>query len=473
MPVRVYYEDTDFSGIVYHASYLRFMERGRTNYLRLLGADHRALFEETEREAPGFAFVVRSMPIEFLKPARMDDVLAVVTEPAGGEGRLDDCCAGGRARRRVLVEAQVRVAFVSGGRARPIPKPLRIAMQADQGPRRTAHDPQAHRRGGTGDVKALHMSWNRDDGPPQRGYHHGNLKEALMRAALELIAQKGPSGFTFAEAARWAGVSPAAPYRHFRDRDELLANVALRGFEQFEAALGARLGRRPTRRIAAFERLGRAYLDFARDRAGLLFGDVRGRGAARRQPGAARGRRSRLCGAARRGRTVGSRWPAGQRPPALMMALHIWALSHGIASLFGRGDAARRSLPMSPEELLDVRIQTTVDAKAKIVVVALVRQLLYSLVVIQVNHRHGNCNECICRDFIPQPYWPRPSRRDVSSDSAAAVRECGELRRGRRGRARNASGRHQAERNTRRGHAAGLRAFPIISTRRASKQDSM
>jgi acyl-CoA thioester hydrolase len=70
-----------FSGLVYHASYLRFMERGRTNYLRLLGADQRALFEETEREAPGFAFVVRSMQIEFLKAARMDDVLEVITSP--------------------------------------------------------------------------------------------------------------------------------------------------------------------------------------------------------------------------------------------------------------------------------------------------------------------------------------------------------------------------------------------------------
>src|SRR5579863_9615586 len=81
MQIRVYYEDTDFSGIVYHANYLRFMERGRTNYLRLIGADHRALFEAADREAPGFAFVVRSMAIEFLKPARMDDVLDVVTAP--------------------------------------------------------------------------------------------------------------------------------------------------------------------------------------------------------------------------------------------------------------------------------------------------------------------------------------------------------------------------------------------------------
>src|SRR5271170_2919640 len=81
------------------------------------------------------------------------------------------------------------------------------------------------------------MSWSKEGRGGPRGYHPGDLREALIRAALELIAQKGPAGFTFAEAARWAGVSPAAPYRHFRDRDELMASVALRGFEQFEVAL--------------------------------------------------------------------------------------------------------------------------------------------------------------------------------------------------------------------------------------------
>ena len=132
LTVRVYYEDTDFTGIVYHANYLRFMERGRTNYLRLIGADHRALFEAAEAEAPGFAFVVRSMTIDFLKPARMDDILHIVSEPAEVKG------ASVTIRQRVmrgdelLLEADVRVAFVSGGRAKPIPKPLRIAMKADQ-----------------------------------------------------------------------------------------------------------------------------------------------------------------------------------------------------------------------------------------------------------------------------------------------------------------------------------------------------
>jgi acyl-CoA thioester hydrolase len=131
LTVRVYYEDTDFTGIVYHANYLRYMERGRTNYLRLLGADHRVLFEETEQEAPGFAFVVRSMTIDFLKPARMDDVLDIFTEPREVKGASILLHQQIRRGDALLVEAAVRVAFVSGGRARPIPKPLRIAMKAD------------------------------------------------------------------------------------------------------------------------------------------------------------------------------------------------------------------------------------------------------------------------------------------------------------------------------------------------------
>ena len=132
LTVRVYYEDTDFTGIVYHANYLRYMERGRTNYLRLLGADHRVLFEETEQEAPGFAFVVRSMNIDFLKPARMDDVLEIFTEPWEVKGASITLHQRVMRGGELLVEADVRVAFISGGRARPIPKPLRIAMKADQ-----------------------------------------------------------------------------------------------------------------------------------------------------------------------------------------------------------------------------------------------------------------------------------------------------------------------------------------------------
>src|SRR6478735_8250566 len=119
--VRVYYEDTDFSGIVYHA-----------NYLRLIGADHRALFEQAEKEAPGFSFVVRHMGIDFRKPAFMDDVLDIVTTPEEVKGASVTLNQKVMRGEDLLVEAHVQVAFVSGGRAKPIPKPLRIAMKADQ-----------------------------------------------------------------------------------------------------------------------------------------------------------------------------------------------------------------------------------------------------------------------------------------------------------------------------------------------------
>ncbi|MCX7309473.1 MAG: TetR/AcrR family transcriptional regulator, partial [Afipia sp.] len=109
------------------------------------------------------------------------------------------------------------------------------------------------------------MSWRKERRRREGGYHHGNLKEALVQAALDLIAEKGPGGFTFAEAARSAGVSPAAPYRHFRDRDELLSSVAQQGYEQFEAVLTAAWddGRPDT--PSAFQRVGKAYLAFARE----------------------------------------------------------------------------------------------------------------------------------------------------------------------------------------------------------------
>jgi AcrR family transcriptional regulator len=201
------------------------------------------------------------------------------------------------------------------------------------------------------------MSWSRDRGDSERrSYHHGNLREALIRAALELIAAKGPAGFTFAEAARSAGVSPAAPYRHFRDRDALMADVAARGFELFEAALSRAWKDGKPDPMTAFEQVGRAYLAFARAEpayysamfeAGLPMDlDPALREAGDRAFAVLRKASETLCGLL----------PPGSRPPALMMALHVWALSHGIASLFGRGDAARRKLPMAPEELLEAGV---------------------------------------------------------------------------------------------------------------------
>lgn len=121
----------EFSGIVYHANYLRYMERGRTNHLRLMGAEQQALFEQAEPEGAGFAFVVRSMHLDFMRPARMDDVLDVVTWPIAVKGASIMLAQEVRRGEDVLVKAEVRVAFISGGRAQPIPKSIRTLMKAD------------------------------------------------------------------------------------------------------------------------------------------------------------------------------------------------------------------------------------------------------------------------------------------------------------------------------------------------------
>lgn len=210
------------------------------------------------------------------------------------------------------------------------------------------------------------MNWKKsEESGTRRGYHHGNLREALIRAALDLIAKKGPAGFSFAEAARAAGVSPAAPYRHYRDRGSLLADVAQRGFEQFTRALVAGWGGGKPDPRRAFERLGRAYLAFSRDEPALY--------AAMFESGLSVADYPELQAAADRAfavlrdacEAVAATLPAAQRPPALMMALHVWSLSHGIASLFGRGDAARRPIPMAPEDLLEAAVLIYLDGLGK------------------------------------------------------------------------------------------------------------
>ena len=197
------------------------------------------------------------------------------------------------------------------------------------------------------------MSWHRQGHGGRRGYHHGNLREALVEAALALIGAKGPAGFTFAEAARQAGVSPAAPYRHFRDRDALMADVARRGFERFEQQLSAAWNEGQPSVPDAFKRVGKAYLAFARGEPAYF--------AAMFEAGLSIAEHRELQQAGDRAFNVLriacealiANMPEAKRPPAMMMALHIWSLSHGIASLFARGDAARRALPMSPEDLLE------------------------------------------------------------------------------------------------------------------------
>ena len=204
-------------------------------------------------------------------------------------------------------------------------------------------------------VNFLNMSWKKRD-REERGYHHGNLREALIQAARDLIKEKGPAGFTFADAARSAGVSPAAPYRHFRDRDALLADVAREGFQRFEAMLSTGWAGGKPDPITAFHNIGRAYLAFARAEPAYY--------TAMFESGVSPDLNAELRAASDRSFAVlrsaadllVTLLPVGKRPPALMMSLHIWSMSHGIASLFGRGDGGRRSLPMTAEELLESEV---------------------------------------------------------------------------------------------------------------------
>jgi AcrR family transcriptional regulator len=192
-------------------------------------------------------------------------------------------------------------------------------------------------------------------GPGRRGYHHGNLREALIKSALSLIAEKGPAGFTIAEAARSAGVSPAAPYRHFRDREELMGDVARLGFERFAAGLEAAWDGGNPSPLEALRNTGRAYLAFARDEPAYY--------AAMFETGLTQAASPELSQVGDRAlevlvkaaAKVIEKLPAKDRPPAHMVALHIWALAHGIASLFGRGKCAPlASVP--PEQLLEAAV---------------------------------------------------------------------------------------------------------------------
>jgi AcrR family transcriptional regulator len=197
------------------------------------------------------------------------------------------------------------------------------------------------------------MSWHRDGRGGRRSYHHGNLREALISAALDLIAQKGPAGFTFAEAARAAGVSPAAPYRHFRDRDALLTELARNGFERFAARLDMAWNNAIPTPLSAFENLGRAYLAFAREEpasyavmfeAGLAVSDDEQlKAAADRAFDVLQRAAAALCRAL----------PPQRRPPVRLMSLHVWALSHGVADLFVEARPGATKLPLTPEAILE------------------------------------------------------------------------------------------------------------------------
>ena len=188
----------------------------------------------------------------------------------------------------------------------------------------------------------------------KRGYHHGNLRQALVEAALALIAEKGPQGFTLSEAAKAADVTPAAVYRHFAGRDDLLAEVARQGFDIFGALLEyAYDDGRPTA-MAAFEATGRAYLAFARKYPGHY--------QAMFESGLQPGQHGELASVAGKAKATMDRaaehlargLPGGRRPPASMISAHVWAVSHGVVELFLRGNGGPQ--PWPPEDLLETAI---------------------------------------------------------------------------------------------------------------------
>ena len=210
------------------------------------------------------------------------------------------------------------------------------------------------------------MSWNRHkDKKSRKGYHHGNLREALIDAALGLIAKKGPEGFTFAEAAREAGVSAAAPYRHFKDREELVLEVARRGFEKFADRLTrAWEGEKPDGEPNAAERLkgvGQAYLDFARTETALFSAMFESGIPVTADRDLNKASDAAFSVVQQAAEEICATIEKSPRPPALMVALHIWSMTHGIASLFARGDNARRTLPMPPEDLLEAGVLLYLD----------------------------------------------------------------------------------------------------------------
>ena len=187
---------------------------------------------------------------------------------------------------------------------------------------------------------------------PKRGYHHGNLRQALVDAALRLIEDKGPTGFTLSEAAKSAGVTPAAVYRHFEGREDLIAEAARQGFGIFADLMEHAYDKGQPSALAAFETVGRAYLAFARKFPGHYV--------AMFESGVNTQRTPELNDAASRASAVlekaatdlSQRIPEHMRPPPQMFSAHIWAMSHGVVELYARG-APGRVAPFPPEELLD------------------------------------------------------------------------------------------------------------------------
>ncbi|ORW93931.1 TetR family transcriptional regulator [Mycobacterium sp. IEC1808] len=174
-------------------------------------------------------------------------------------------------------------------------------------------------------------------------YHHGDLKRALTSAALSLVAEKGPKGFTLTEAARRAGVSAAAPYRHFADKAALLATVAEQGFRELHAALLAVPSGEPKARVVE---LGRAYVRWAvahPDHYRVMFGADIGNA---EHPGLA------VAGEQAFGELVDALTGVVDDQDPRSVAAPLWALVHGVASLAIGGELNAVGVQSEPEAMV-------------------------------------------------------------------------------------------------------------------------
>lgn len=193
------------------------------------------------------------------------------------------------------------------------------------------------------------------DATARRGYHHGNLREALVEATKQLLAEKGPQGFTLADAARRAGVSPAAPYRHFSDREALLSEVARRGFEAFTARLSR--GADPAH---VFRGMGAAYLAFAREEPGYYVA-MFSTNAPQDETDTPEARRAFTILVDGLTASLAAQGLSVDDPRAL--ALQVWGLSHGVATLAASGRLG--GLCDDPESVLDRGVDALVAGVVK------------------------------------------------------------------------------------------------------------
>jgi AcrR family transcriptional regulator len=167
-----------------------------------------------------------------------------------------------------------------------------------------------------------------------------------------LIEEKGPTGFTLSEAAKNAGVTPAAVYRHFAGREELIAEAARQGHEIFAELMKVAYNDGKPTALAAFEATGRAYLAFARKYPGHYMAMFESGLSLNANTGLAMASRKSQAILEEAAEALSQHIPPEKRPPAAMFSAHIWAMSHGVVELFARGTPGAKA-PFPPEELLE------------------------------------------------------------------------------------------------------------------------